>query len=183
MTKILLIRHGHVEGIKPERSRGRADLALTQRGKMQAEMVAQRVASTWRPSTVYTSPMQRCIATGAAIALACGAPSTVLDELADLDYGTWQFASYDEARSRDPELFAKWFTTPQLVRFPKGELLQDLAARAAEALRYILACHVDDTVVVVSHDSLNRALFDRVARSIALFLLAVGSGSMLPQRD
>jgi broad specificity phosphatase PhoE len=29
MTKILLIRHGHVEGIKPERFRGREPLALT----------------------------------------------------------------------------------------------------------------------------------------------------------
>jgi Fe-S-cluster containining protein len=27
MTIILLVRHGHVEGIKPERFRGRADLA------------------------------------------------------------------------------------------------------------------------------------------------------------
>jgi hypothetical protein len=29
MTKILLIRHGHVEGIKPERFRGREPLELT----------------------------------------------------------------------------------------------------------------------------------------------------------
>jgi broad specificity phosphatase PhoE len=28
MTKIILVRHGHVEGISPERFRGRADLAL-----------------------------------------------------------------------------------------------------------------------------------------------------------
>jgi hypothetical protein len=28
MTKILLIRHGHVEGIRPPRFRGRADLPL-----------------------------------------------------------------------------------------------------------------------------------------------------------
>ena len=29
MTKIILVRHGHVEGISPERFRGRAELALT----------------------------------------------------------------------------------------------------------------------------------------------------------
>jgi broad specificity phosphatase PhoE len=30
MTKILLTRHGHVEGITPERFRGRQPLALTE---------------------------------------------------------------------------------------------------------------------------------------------------------
>jgi phosphoserine phosphatase len=55
-------------------------------------------------------------------------------------------------------LFAAWFATPQLVRFPGGESLQDVAARAANALRFVLARHARDTVVVVGHDSLNRVL-------------------------
>src|ERR1700719_5138014 len=33
MTKILLVRHGHVEGISPERFRGRATLPLTAEGR------------------------------------------------------------------------------------------------------------------------------------------------------
>lgn len=170
MTKILLIRHGHVEGIKPERFRGRADLALTELGRAQAEIVAQRVASAWRPSMVYTSPLQRCVATGAAIAKACNVPSAALEELADLDYGAWQFASYEEAKVRDPELFAQWFAAPHLVRFPDGESLQDIAARAADALRHILARHVDDTVVVVSHDSFNRVLLTQLlAQSLSSY--------------
>jgi len=36
MTKVLLIRHGYVEGIKSERFRGRADLELTGRGQREA---------------------------------------------------------------------------------------------------------------------------------------------------
>ena len=36
MTKILLTRHGHVEGIKPERFRGREPLDLTARGRADA---------------------------------------------------------------------------------------------------------------------------------------------------
>jgi broad specificity phosphatase PhoE len=55
-------------------------------------------------------------------------------------------------------LFAAWFATPQLVRFPNGESLQDLAARTADALRMVLARHPDDTIVLVGHDSVNRAL-------------------------
>ena len=44
MTRILLTRHGHVDGIWPERFRGRAELALTERGVGQAEAPAGRTA-------------------------------------------------------------------------------------------------------------------------------------------
>jgi hypothetical protein len=37
MTEILLVRHGHVEGISPERFRGRADLPLTAEGRRATE--------------------------------------------------------------------------------------------------------------------------------------------------
>jgi hypothetical protein len=44
------------------------------------------------------------------------------------------------------------------VRFPDGESPQDLAARTADALRLVLARHGNDTIVLVGHDSVNRAL-------------------------
>jgi phosphoserine phosphatase len=158
MTKILLIRHGHVEGIKPERFRGRAPLDLTARGRAEAQAVALRVAAAWPPSMIYTSPMGRCIETGAAIAKACGAATEICDDLTDINYGDWQFKTFDEAKHENPALFAAWFATPQLIRFPNGESLQDLTARAANALRLVLARHADETIALVGHDSVNRAL-------------------------
>jgi phosphoserine phosphatase len=158
MTKILLTRHGHVEGIKPERFRGRQPLELTALGRSEAAAVAQRIAGAWRPSKIYTSPMGRCVATGAAIAAACGIPAEICDDLNDIDYGAWQFKTFAEAKAQDSTLFAAWFATPHLVRFPGGESLQDLVARAADALRMVLAQHPDDIIVLVGHDSVNRAL-------------------------
>lgn len=158
MTKILLTRHGHVQGIEPERFRGREPLELTERGRAQAAAVARRIADGWRIRKIYTSPMGRCIETGAAIAKACGAATEVCDDLNDIDYGAWQFKTLASAKKADPNLFAAWFATPQLVRFPNGESLQDVAARAANALRFVLARHPRDTIVLVGHDSLNRAL-------------------------
>jgi broad specificity phosphatase PhoE len=72
VTKIILVRHGHVEGIHPPRFRGREDLPLTKRGKAEALAVAQRVVSKWQPARVFTSPLSRCVETGSAIAKACG---------------------------------------------------------------------------------------------------------------
>ena len=152
MTKILLIRHGHVEGIKPERFRGRAQLDLTELGRAEAQAVARRVAGAWKPSKICTSPMGRCIETGAAIAKACGAPTEIRDDLIDIDYGDWQFKTFDEVKNENLALFAAWFATPHLIRFPNGKSLQDLAARAANALRFVLAQGItDDTIVLVGH--------------------------------
>jgi phosphoserine phosphatase len=158
VTKILLVRHGHVEGIKPERFRGRADLALTAEGRAEAERTARRIASAWRTTAIYTSPLSRCIATGAAIASASSSEARASDDLADIDYGAWQFKTFDEARAEDPHLFAAWFATPHLIRFPGGESLQDVVARTSNALRHALAHHDGATVVLVGHDSVNRAL-------------------------
>ncbi len=159
MTKILLTRHGHVDGIKPERFRGRQPLGLTAQGRADAAAVARRIAATWRPSRIYTSPMERSVKTAEAIGDACRiATIGRCDDLNDIDYGAWQFKSFADAEAENAALFAAWFATPQLVRFPNGESLQDLAARAANAVRLVLSRHPDDIVVVVGHDSVNRAL-------------------------
>jgi broad specificity phosphatase PhoE len=158
VTRILLTRHGEVEGIRPERFRGRADLTLNERGEAQARLLGQRIAAGWRPSRVYTSPARRCIATGAAIANASGVEAGVLNGLNDIDYGAWQFRTHEDVRQSDPEAFAAWFATPHLLRFPDGDSLQDLAARTSEALRFILARHAGETIVAVGHESVNRAL-------------------------
>src|ERR1700683_1627403 len=118
MTKILLTRHGHVEGIHPERFRGRAPLDLTARGRADAAAVARRIAGGgWRASKIDTSPIGRCVETGAAIAKACGIAAEVCDNLNDIDYGAWQLKTFEDAKEDNPTLFAGWFARPALIRF------------------------------------------------------------------
>jgi broad specificity phosphatase PhoE len=158
MTRILLVRHGHVEGITPRRFRGQTDIPLTERGRRQATATAAAIAQSARPVMVYTSPMGRCIATGQAIANACGVPSAVIQDLIDFDYGAWQWRTIEDVRAGWPELLEAWFATPHLVRFPDGDSLQDLVARTADAVRFVLARHAADTIVMVGHETANRAI-------------------------
>lgn len=158
MTKILLTRHGHVEGIKPARFRGRAELPLTDQGLAQADALAARIAAHWKPVAVYTSPLQRCVITGTKIAEACGVLASVDPGMGDIDYGRWQMRTHDEVAKEEPEASYLWRRAPHLVRFPGGESLQDVVARTSNALRTVLARHPADTVVLVGHDSVNRAL-------------------------
>ncbi|MGO9931164.1 MAG: histidine phosphatase family protein [Steroidobacteraceae bacterium] len=161
-TTILLVRHGHVPGIAPERFRGRTDIELTDRGVAEAHKTAEWIARFWRPTIVYTSPMKRCRDTGAAIAVQSHVNTEVLSSLNDLDYGEWQWQTHDEVAAKCPLLYRRWRTLPHLVRFPQGESLQELAARAADALRLGIDEHRAETIVMVGHDSVNRALLLQV---------------------
>ena len=158
MTKLLLTRHGHVDGIKPARFRGRAELSLTPTGLAQADAVARRIARQWKPAAIYTSTLQRCVVTGAKIAAACGVTSSTLDGLTDIDYGTWQMRTHDELKAEAPDAYRLWHEAPHLVRFPGGESLQDVVARTSDAVRTVLARHPGQAVVMVGHDSVNRII-------------------------
>jgi len=158
MTRIVLVRHGHVAGIEPERFRGRTDLPLTELGTRQARATAAAIHGRWQPARVYSSPLQRCVVTGQLIADACGVERQSCHELIDLDYGDWQGKSHEEVRSSSPREYQRWMSSPDLHRFPAGESLPMLAARVTEALRVVLQAHAAQTVVLVGHDSGNRAL-------------------------
>src|SRR5579883_483028 len=158
-TTISLVRHGHVEGISPPRFRGRSDIGLTARGEAQAAAVARAFANEPPPSAIYSSPLRRCVMTAGAIAHACRLQLQTLDALVDIDYGTWQWKTPDEAKADSPELLALWYSAPERVRFPEGESLQDVALRAADALRFACRRHAGERIVFVTHDNVIRVIF------------------------
>ena len=121
-------------------------------------MTADRIASTWRPAAVRTSPLERCVTTGRAIAEACGLEAAVSASLQDLNYGDWQWKAYEEVKEQWPRLYERWRSMPHLVRFPFGKSLQDIVLRSADAFRMAVESFPDDIVVLVGHDSINRAL-------------------------
>src|SRR5215469_8716703 len=153
MTRIVLVRHGHVDWIAPERFRGRAELALSDLGRRQAQALANYIAKTWGPDAIYTSPLGRCRDTGAAIAAPFKVEPRVADALCDIDYGEWQGLTREQAKERWPDEIELWFRAPHLAVIPGGETLPVLLSRAAAALRKILRVHNSGTVVLVGHDS------------------------------
>jgi len=158
MTKIILVRHGHVEGISPERFRGRADLALTPEGCRQAEATARCIQATWTPAALYASPLSRCRTTAEAIGRPFGLTPTAVPGLMDIDYGEWQGLTPDEVGRKWPEPLDTWYRAPHWAAIPGGESLQDVLARTVAALRDVIGRHPSETVVVVGHDSVNRVI-------------------------
>lgn len=101
------------------------------------------------------SPMRRCIETGDAIAKTCGVEAEIMDQLNDIDYGAWQWRTYEEMKEAEPALFTAWFTMPQRVRFPNGESRSPGPQTPSASFSISMP---DDTVVLASHDNLIRAL-------------------------
>ena len=114
MTKIILVRHGHVEGISPERFRGRADLMLTDEGLRQAEATAHRIYANWTPIAVYASPLGRCQATAAAIARPFGLSPATLDE--------FRFAveQMDPREYLEASYYERWLYAIEMLLREKG---------------------------------------------------------------
>ncbi len=158
MAKLLLLRHGHVAGISPERFRGRADLRLTAEGHRQAAATARRIAASWRPAAVYCSPLSRCRATAAEIARPFSLEPTPMEALTDIDYGEWQGLTVDEVRARWADQLDLWRQRPEWAMLPGGETLQKVLMRVTDALRIGTGRHPAGTVVMVGHDSVNRVI-------------------------
>jgi probable phosphoglycerate mutase len=158
MTKIILVRHGHVEGISPERFRGRAELELTPEGRWQAEATARRIQASWTPAALYASPLSRCLTTAKAIGRPFGLTPAPVRGLMDIYYGEWQGLTPDEVGRKWPEALDTWQHAPHWAAIPGGESLQAVLTRAVAALRDVIGPHPSDTVVLVGHDSVNRVI-------------------------
>lgn len=150
MTRIVLVRHGQTEWNKEERFRGRVDIDLDEVGKRQAQAAGERLAR-WEVSALYSSPLKRAMATAEAIAECLGLSVQILDGLNDMHFGVWQGVSVADARKDYPDLFSIWRTSPDRLRIPQGETLEDVKNRVVATLDDLVAKHGDETVALVTH--------------------------------
>ncbi len=153
---LILVRHGHVEGIHPARFRGQIDLPLTELGHKQAAITARFIASQWSATAIYASPLGRSMDTAKAIAAAQGISVQPLPQLIDINYGKWQGRTRDEVEETEPERFKAWMEQPHLTIIDGAETLQDVQARLARTLDEMRRTHPQGTVIAVGHDSTNR---------------------------
>lgn len=144
------MRHGQTEWNRVERFRGRADLSLNETGVKQAEAAAASLRGQ-QVAAIYSSPLKRAIQTADAIALQLKLRVQPLEGLIDIDFGSFQGLSAEEARKKDNKLLIMWLEKPHLARFPKGESLDIVRRRVLAAVDGLAAKHKDQTVIMVSH--------------------------------
>ena len=140
-----------------ERFRGQADLALDETGRRQAEAAALRLTGE-QVAAIYSSPLKRALQTADAIAKQLKLPVQPWEGLIDIDFGSFQGLSAEEASKKDSKLFTMWLEQPHLVHFPEGESLDIVRQRVLAAVEGLASKHVDQTVILVSHTVVCRVL-------------------------
>ena len=158
----LLIRHGESVGNLEWRLLGHKEFPLTDRGRAQAELVAQRLAGM-EVAAVYSSPLRRAWDTAEAIARRLGLEMQALPEVQEYDFGELSGLTFVEIRERAPELAAAIVSREgEFPPYPGEEGREAFRRRVCDALWALEERWEGQTVVVVTH-----------AGAIAAFLLDV----------
>ena len=168
MGSLVLVRHAITAASAAGRNLGqREDPPLSDAGMELADRLGLAIAAELSELPhdelrVITSPALRCRQTAVAIGSALGVAADALEVepgLLEIDYGSWDGLTADEARERDPELRAAWEADPFATRCPDGESGSDVARRAFAVLEPIEAWLAADRArcaVVVAHNHVNR---------------------------
>ena len=160
MTTLLLVRHGHTDAAG-KRLTGRAPgVHLNELGRRQAERLVERLEGV-RIDAIVSSPLERCRETAAPLAKARGRAVDVGRAWIEVGYGEWTGRSISQLRRT--KLWRRVMFAPSNVRFPGGESLLEVQARAVDASFDIAARHARGTVLVVSHADVIRLLVAHLA--------------------
>lgn len=149
--KLYLLRHGQTSLSRANMfCGGRLDPPLTPDGERMAESFADCFASApW--AAIYSSPLQRALATAAPLARAIGRTVEARDGLAEIDYGRWDGKSVDEVDREYHDEYERWTADPAWNPPTGGETAVALAQRVTHVFEGIRAAHPDGNVLVVSH--------------------------------
>jgi probable phosphomutase (TIGR03848 family) len=176
MSTLLLVRHGLTAQTGPVLTGRTPGVHLDERGQKQAAAVAERIAAL-PLAAIVTSPLERCTDTAGSIRdaqqVAGREPQWHVDErIIECGYGSWTGRPIKEL-TKDP-VWKIVQTQPSAARFPGGEALTDVSARAVAAIRdwdarlgpdaIWVACSHGDVIKAILADALGLHLdqFQRI---------------------
>lgn len=158
MTRILLARHGETDWNAIRRVQGWTDIPLSERGLVQAETLARRLART-PLAAVYSSDLSRAAQTAAPAAARQGLTVQTMPELREKGFGEWEGLTQADLERDYPDLWYRYHVARDMdAVVPGGETWTQVQERLSIALRRILTAHPDpeETVLLVGHGGSGR---------------------------
>jgi broad specificity phosphatase PhoE len=161
MNTLILIRHGETQSNREGIFRGRLDIPLSEAGIEQANELHRHIQHL-PVDAVFSSPLKRALKT-ADIAfpnhnIECS------DHLNNLDLGDWSGQDKGKIAAQFPDLWHTWIKTPEKMKFPNGESLDDVYKRAESFLHHIRDLNLK-CCAAVSHRSVTKVI---IAAAIGL---------------
>ena len=143
--KLILVRHGESVGNYENRLQGQEDYELTELGRRQASLTAERLHRLGA-SALYSSHLLRAHETARMIGQRLGIEPTILEDVSEYHFGEMSGKTYAEIRERFGAI-----ANPAERVYPGEEGREVFWDRVTTALWGIAASHPDETVAVVSH--------------------------------
>jgi probable phosphoglycerate mutase len=147
---VYLVRHGATDWNQAGRIQGQLDIPLNAAGRMQAQLVAQRLA-TVGATALYSSDLLRAYETAQIIGRATGLPVMQHPGLREMHFGTWQGLTVQQIRERDPEVYAARREDPYDVPPPGGQTWRQFYEQAVGTLHDILQATAARCLIVSTH--------------------------------
>lgn len=159
--QIVVARHGQTEWSENGRHTGVTDIPLTAAGEDQARALGAGLRG-WIFTAVYTSPRRRARHTAelAGLRPSDGSDPTVLDDLAEWDYGEYEgLRTADINAGRVAAGLPRWWKWTDGC--PGGESAEQVAARVDRVLSAARAATEHGDVALVAHGHVLRVLIAR----------------------
>lgn len=149
MLHLMLVRHGESEWNVQRRYQGQSDIPLSALGKIQAGLVAERLAGE-KIDAIYASDLGRAWETARAIAEKCGLQVNSEPRLRELKFGVLEGLTFEEAQLQYPEMIAAWLD--DFNRPPDGaETIDMFNMRCVSFLDELKQKHDEQVVLIVAH--------------------------------
>lgn len=158
--RIWLVRHGETPWNRDRRAQGWSDVALSDRGRRQAEALGA-LLRTREPEAVYASTLSRARETARAIAQHHDLEVIEREDLRELNQGVLEGLTVAEMLERHGALVGAWWRDPGATALPGGESLREVQERAWRVIEEVRARH-EREAIVVTHNMVIRALLIRV---------------------
>jgi alpha-ribazole phosphatase len=149
MLHLMLVRHGETEWNVQRRYQGQSDIPLSNLGRRQAELVAERLVGK-RIDAIYASDLKRAWETAQAIAEKNSLDVLTEPRLRELKFGILEGLTFEEAEEQYPDMIAAWLE--DFNNTPEGAETIDLFnARIVSLLDYLNEKHDEQIVLLVGH--------------------------------
>jgi broad specificity phosphatase PhoE len=185
-SRLMLVRHGQSTWNREHRIQGQLDPPLSEKGRRQAELLANRLAGH-RFAAFYSSDLQRAFETAESIGDSIGVRPAPTPGLREIFLGEWEGLRAGELAVRFPEAWARWNTKPDWDLVPGGEGAAAFEARVEAALDAILDRHPHEDVLVVTHGGVIQVALHRVigrsSQGLFAFKIQNASISLIERSD
>lgn len=161
MTRILLIRHAMTawnHDIPTEgRYQGNTDVPLSSRGKEQAAKLAAKLQDE-KIDAIYASDLSRAAETAAIVAAPHKLIVHQMPKLREIHYGIFEGLTLQECIAQHKDIYEQRSKNKAAFKNPGGESPQEMQKRVVGCVEFIIAKHKNETIVLVVHSNVLKAL-------------------------